>query len=257
MECWHMSGAGNTFMVFDGRDLKLDLSETAKKLCALKNADGCMALDHSECGDFRLHFYNRDGSRGEMCGNGSRCVCRFAHDHGMTADSMVIQTDSGLVLGWRLRETEYRVALNLPSVLELNRKPGCAYVELGAPGVPHAVLPTETLDMEALRPMAKALRQDAAFPKGANVNFYALDGKDYGRILTYERGVEDYTAACGTGAASVAAVLWAEGMLPEKRLRLTSQGGSLTVQLEEKERTLTGLYLDGPTEALEILDVTP
>lgn len=256
MECWHMSGAGNDFMVLDGRNLELDLSDTAKKLCALKNADGCMVLTQSECADFRLHFYNRDGSRGEMCGNGSRCVCRFAHDHGMTADSMVIQTDSGLVLGWRLGETEYRVALNLPSVLELERKPGCAYVELGAPGVPHAVLPMETLDTKALRPMARALRQDAAFPKGANVNFYALDGKDYGRILTYERGVEDYTQACGTGAASVAAVLWAQGRLPEKRLRLTSQGGALTVRLEEKEGKLTSIYLDGPAEVLEILDVT-
>ena len=73
MQCWHMSGAGNDFMVIDARGLTLDFEEMSKELCALSGADGFMAVDYSERADFKLHFYNSDGSRGEMCGNGSRC----------------------------------------------------------------------------------------------------------------------------------------------------------------------------------------
>ena len=86
MQCWHMSGAGNDFMVIDARGLTLDFEKMAKELCALSGADGFMAVDHSEKADFKLHFYNSDGSRGEMCGNGSRCICRFAYDHGIAGE---------------------------------------------------------------------------------------------------------------------------------------------------------------------------
>ena len=74
MRCLHMSGAGNDFMVIDARGLELDFPSLAKTLCAKTGADGFMALDNSEKADFRLHYFNADGSRGEMCGNGSRCI---------------------------------------------------------------------------------------------------------------------------------------------------------------------------------------
>ena len=74
MQAWYMSGAGNDFMVIDARGLVLDFSSLAKRLCEEADCDGFMAVDHSSIADFKLHFYNADGSRGEMCGNGSRCV---------------------------------------------------------------------------------------------------------------------------------------------------------------------------------------
>ena len=83
MEFWHMSGAGNDFVVTDARGKDLDFSALAQDLCGKTGADGFMALDHSAAADFRLHFYNSDGSRGEMCGNGARCICRFAYDRGI------------------------------------------------------------------------------------------------------------------------------------------------------------------------------
>ena len=139
MNVWYMNGAGNDFMVMDARDKQLDFSALALELCKLAGADGFMAVDHSDVADFRLHFYNSDGSRGEMCGNGARCICRFAHDTGLVGDTMVVQTDAGLVPGQRLDESTYRVRLNNPGILDLNRKGDIAYVELGNPGVPHAV----------------------------------------------------------------------------------------------------------------------
>ena len=80
MKVWHMSGAGNDFMVLDARDKTLNFEALAKELCAKTGADGFMAVDYASDADFTLHFYNSDGSRGEMCGNGSRCICRFAYD---------------------------------------------------------------------------------------------------------------------------------------------------------------------------------
>ena len=84
-----MNGAGNDFVVIDGRGLDLDLSALAKRACALKGADGFMALDDSDVADFRLHFYNADGSRGEMCGNGARCICRFGCELGVAGPEIL------------------------------------------------------------------------------------------------------------------------------------------------------------------------
>lgn len=258
MEIWHMNGAGNDFLVADCRGKKPDLSALARELCARHGVDGFMAVDISENADFRLHFYNSDGSRGEMCGNGSRCICRFAYEHGIAGEHMTVQTDAGTVYGWRLSETEYRVQLNAPTVLELGRKESVAYVELGCPGLPHAVTEVPGLlweQREELRQRAKKLRFDPAFPKGANVNFYTLLGEGHIRILSYERGVEDYTLACGTGTAATAAVLRAQGRLPGGQLVAENPGGVLTVTVEGEGGAITKLLLQGPAEVTEVFEI--
>ncbi len=258
MQCWHMSGAGNDFMVMDARGKNLDFSALAKQLCAQTGADGFMAVDDSDTADFRLHFYNSDGSRGEMCGNGSRCICKFAYDNGIAGQIMTVQTDAGIVPGWRLGENSYRVKLNNPGVLDLNRKGDTAYVELGAPGVPHGVkqIPGLCWEMaEALRPLSVQLRYAPEFPKGANVNFYDWIGENTVRVMTYERGVEDYTLACGTGSGSTAVVLWLQGKLPGGVLNLQNQGGTLTVTVSGKDGKVTDLLLEGPAEVIGIYDM--
>ena len=111
MKVYYMNGAGNDFMVIDARGLTLDYPALARKCCAITGADGFMATDVSDKADFRLHFYNSDGTRGEMCGNGARCICRFGHDIGLAGDVMTVETDAGLVPGWRLDENLYRVKL--------------------------------------------------------------------------------------------------------------------------------------------------
>ncbi len=258
MQCWYMNGAGNDFMVMDIRGAKLELSPIAVELCKLKDADGFMAVDVSQTADFRLHFYNADGSRGEMCGNGARCICRFAYDMGIAGPEMTVETDAGIVKGRRITQSQYLVRLNDPSVLELERKGDIAYVELGDPGVPHAVQEVRGLRWamcEMLRDHAKALRYDPAFPKGANVNLFTWLDEQTVRILTYERGVEDYTLACGTGSASVAAVLWAKGLLPGSVLTVKNRGGDLKVTVTGERGRINGLWLEGPTEVAEILNV--
>lgn len=258
MQCWYMNGAGNDFMVIDARGQEMDFSQLAVKLCKLTGADGFMAVQESEIADFRLHFYNSDGSRGEMCGNGSRCICRFAYEMGIAGETMTVQTDAGLVEGHRLSQEQYLVKLNNPSVLDLNRKEDVAYVELGNPGIPHAVVEQESLTWEMgdnLRPVAESLRHDPAFPKGANINFYSRLGENRVRILTFERGVEDYTLACGTGSASTALTLWARSLLPGGVLTLENRGGDLKVTVEGKNKTVEALWLEGPTKVTKIMEV--
>lgn len=256
MKVTYMNGAGNDFMVIDARGRELDFSKLAKQCCAITGADGFMAVDDSDAADFRLHFYNSDGSRGEMCGNGSRCICRYAYDQGIAGSEMTIQADAGLVYGWRQSEENFLVQLNNPSILEPERKSGIAYLELGNPGLPHTV--TEYLgdlwaDAELLRERMKALRYDPAFPKGANVNFFQRMGENEVRVLTYERGVEDFTLACGTGCGCVAALLWKlEG---KTELLAHNRGGDLKVYIEAQDGVIHRLLEEGPTQVVREYDL--
>lgn len=257
MKVYYMNGAGNDFMVMDGRGMNPDYSALAKEYCAMVGADGFMAVDYSRKADFKLHFYNADGSRGEMCGNGARCICRFAHTLGLVGDSMVVETDAGLVPGWRIDENQYRVQLNNPGVLDLHRKDDIAYVELGNPGVPHAVREYRGdlwADADTLHGEMEELRHDPAFPKGANVNYYQWVGPAEVRVLTFERGVEDFTLACGTGCGSVSSVLRLTGRLPEGRLLLHNRGGDLTVTVSG-DTEIQSLFLEGPTEIVKVYEL--
>ena len=258
MKIWYMNGAGNDFMVMDARGGAYDFQALSVELCKLANADGFMAIDHSEKADFKLHFYNSDGSRGEMCGNGARCICRFAHDLGLVGDSMVVETDAGLVPGWRLSESQYKVKLNNPGVLDPERLPGTAYVELGCPGVPHAVFQLREdiwANADALKARFEALRHDPAFPKGANVNAHQWIGEAEVRVLTFERGVEDYTLACGTGCGSIASTLWLKGKLPGNVLTAHNRGGTLKVTIGGENGEITSILLEGPTEVVKVYEI--
>ena len=122
MNVWYMNGAGNDFMVIDARGKELDFEKLALELCPITGADGFMAVDYSDKADFRLHFYNSDGTRGEMCGNGARCICRFAYDNGIAGENMVVETDAGeftvdtlpknlLLIGWKQSIRGYELTL--------------------------------------------------------------------------------------------------------------------------------------------------
>jgi len=131
--------------------------------------------------------------------------------------------------------------------------PDAAYVELGDPGIPHSVTEYPALewaDRENLLPKFLYFRDSEDFPKGVNVNFYRQLEPGRVRMLTFERGVEDYTLACGTGSASVAVCLWLKGQLPGGRLIAENPGGALHITVEGEKGIITGLYLEGPAETI-------
>ena len=264
MKIWKMHGAGNDFVIADGRALTLpdsSLPALAKLLCAPHTgvgADGMMLVVPAEKGgDYGMRFFNSDGSPGEMCGNGARCICRWGFEQGLAGDTQRVETTAGLVTGERIDRTRYRVRLNDPSVLDLHRavmidgtEYDCAYAELGDPGIPHAVLLLPDWDSwgeGSLRELGRALRYAGVFPKGANVSFVKLTGPDAVKAVTYERGVEDFTLACGTGCGSIAAALSLRGLVSGGNVTVSMPGGELGVSLTRTEDGVRDIFLTGPT----------
>lgn len=262
-----MQGAGNDFIIVNNRELGLPAEAfpaLARRICARRislGGDALMVADRPTGeGDLRMRFYNSDGSEGEMCGNGARCLARYAREKGLaTGETIRIETVAGLVLAWQVDRRTYRLRLNDPTVLDLDRPAQvdgrvypCAYVELGSPGLPHAVVPIpglDGMDRDRLRPLAAALRSHPVFPKGANVNFYDPEPDGWVRILTFERGVEDFTLACGTGSGSTAAVLTLRGLVSGP-VRFRSPGGELTVEVAREGNRVSGLFLLGDTNVV-------
>ena len=117
-------------------------------------------------------------------------------------------------------------------------------------------IPGLSWDMaDALRERAVSLRYAAEFPKGANINFYDWIGDTTVRVLTYERGVEDYTLACGTGCGSIASVLYTKGQLPGGVLTAVNKGGTLTVTIGSKVGAIDSILLEGPAETEKFYEI--
>ena len=217
-------------------------------------------------GDFKMLFFNSDGSVGEMCGNGSRCICRYGFENGLAKEAQAVETTAGMVFGRRIDRRLYRVRLNDPTTIKLDCpvevdgvRYNCSYVELGDPGLPHAVVPYHNLqnaDENELRELGRKIRWSPVFPKGANVNFYELTGEDRFYERTFERGVEDFTYACGTGTGSVAAVLALQGKVSGHQVRGDMTGGTLFIDLERVHSQITELCLTGPTNVVCTGEIT-
>lgn len=254
MKIWHMSGAGNDFLVVDARNKIFDMEKMAKQLCSSYGADGFMALDNSCIADIKLHFYNSDGSRAQMCGNGARCICRFAFDNRIVGEKMCVETDAGLIFGERIDDSVYKIKLNDPQNLKIDSNNGLDYVEVGVPHTCVEVSGVDWLKKDEFLLRARDIRFSSEYKNGTNVNFYSIIDKNTVKILTYERGVEDFTLACGTGSGAVAIVLWAQGRLNCGKVTVENQGGDLSVFVCENDEKIDAVYLVGNTEILKIFD---
>ena len=269
-----MNGAGNDFLIINNLEEKLPHSVFPHLACTLCHrhlsvgADGLMVVERSESGaDFKMLFYNADGSAGEMCGNGARCICRYGYEKGLSGETQMVETPSGTVTGERIDHRNYRIRLTDPSVVRLEypvevlgAEIPCSYVELGVPGLPHAVVRVEGLknkSLDELRELGRTLRYHNRFPKGANVNFYDIDAEDQLTLRTYERGVEDFTFACGTGTGSTVLVLTLMGKVSGKDVAVHNPGGLLRVSVDRTGNVIEHLRLTGPTNIVctgEVLD---
>ena len=256
-----MNGAGNDFIIVENLRGELDeqkLSRLARTLCDRRmsiGADGLMAVVPAKgTADYGMLFFNCDGSLGEMCGNGARCICRYGYEHQLAGETQTIETTAGLVTGERIDAQNYRIRLPQPQNLQYlaldvdGQKVGCMYLELGNPGIPHAVVQYPGLreaDERELFELGRKLRYHPAFPKGANVNFLEKLGENRFYERTWERGVEDFTYACGTGTgASVYAL--AESRQCGDPVQVEMKGGLLIVDIVREGKKCTDLLLTGP-----------
>lgn len=262
---YKMQGTGNDFIIINNIELKFPyetLVKLAKQICQRKisvGSDALMVVDTPQKGgDFRMIFFNADGTESEMCGNGARCLARYAFENQLANEEMQIETVAGMVYAKRLDQRNYQVQLNDPANIQealMFNDFLVDYVELGDPGIPHLVVPYENLSitpLASIQALAKSLRYWDYLPKGANVNFYEVLDNQEVVVRTFERGVEDFTLACGTGSGSTAYILAQKGLVQPEEVTIHVLGGTLKVKV-----TPDGLFLIGDTNIItkgEIMD---
>lgn len=258
---YKLQGAGNDFVVFDARggDLALDkLISAAPRICDRRfgiGADGVMALFPPRLDEhYEMIYRNANGSDAGMCGNGGRCIARLATHLGVSA------THRFSVHGhsYTAQVEPNHIDIHLPAKPQIQTISDEYFGQISIinTGTEHIVIQCEEdffYDSVKLRNFGRSLRFDERFaPKGTNVNFYTRH-EDSGRIrlATYERGVEDLTLACGTGALA-AAIVHAQINSPvniaNQRIIVENNGGNLTTSFNLSDGTATNLHLIGPAE---------
>ncbi len=266
-----MSGAGNTFIMMDGRALPdgVDLVRLAQQACDATlehgGADGFIAVDSADgADDFVMRYYNRDGSTGMMCGNGGRCAVRFAADHGLVPHPDNIRfTNAGVPYQAAITGLGVRVGFPDPRRFVLNRTLAVNGGELryhfADVGTPHAILFVDEAGLAAhvsdvdVAALGAAVRNHPDFaPDGANANFVEVRPNGQGIILrTFERGVEAETGACGTGAISCAIVAAMRYGLAAPVTVTTSSGAELRVDFRfGDEGGVTDVWLEGGADVM-------
>ena len=251
-----MHGAGNDFLLVDDRSLAFP-SHDVHGLCAIAarrtgvGCDGIILIQESDSADFRMRFINPDGLEVEMCGNGARCVARLAHELGLAPESMVIDTCAG-PLGAEIVGKLVRLHMTAPHGWRLAQKLEVDGQEIAYDfvntGVPHVVIKALEVDNCPVRDLGRRVRHHDSFaPTGTNVNFVAPTDLHSIVVRTYERGVEDETLACGTGAAACALIAARHGWI-EPPVEVTVRSGDvLTIDFKLHEGGAEDVTLLGPT----------
>jgi diaminopimelate epimerase len=255
VEFYKMSGTGNDFIVIDNRDDKISenhKSEFAASVCKRRlsiGADGILLVENSDKADFKMRYFNADGSEGSMCGNGARCIARYAALKRICETVMKIETLSGTIeaqvegnyVGIRMNPVTKRV---LNKTIDVDGEEiEVQYIELGTPGLPHTVVFERNLTKEeGIEELGRKIRFHEDFPGGTNVNFCNVLGKS--RILnrTFERGVEGETLACGTGAVAAACAAFLLRKCSNK-VTTETKGGILNVAILDEN--LQTIFLKG------------
>lgn len=249
-----MSGAGNDFVVFDNRDGRIPELRAmfVRQVCERRlgiGADGVLVLEPSDRADFRMRYYNADGGEAEMCGNGGRCISRYAHLRGIASDTMSFETVAGIHRSQVIGE-HVKLEMIDPSGAKLEFHMPLKDEELGAhfvnTGVPHVVAFVDDVDAVNVFDLGREIRYHSMFqPDGTNANFAQIVDPTHLRIRTYERGVEDETLACGTGTVAAALVGGLLGRLGSPIEAETRSGLILKVYFEIEEGALQNVFLEG------------
>jgi len=249
IEITKMVASGNDFVVVGrlagwpvGR-----LNKLAKDICDRKygaGADGLLVLGKSKKADVRMRIFNPDGSEAQMCGNGARCVAYYRGNR-----CVKIETKAGIIES-QVKANNVKIKLTDPKDIELDipvvidgRKIKVNFINTG---VPHAVILIQGLDRIDVVPMGRFIRYYSRFsPHGANVDFAEALSDDSLKIRTYERGVEDETLACGTGAVASAIIFALKTQAPNKIYVHTRGGEVLTVYFDRTAHKFFNVRLEG------------
>jgi diaminopimelate epimerase len=274
-----MQGTGNDFILIDewsGLQVpEAEKEDFVKRACARHfgiGSDGLIFAQKSEKADMFFGYYNPDGSKAEMCGNGIRCLAKYAYEHGLVEKAhMRIDTHAGVKdLDLEILEDvvlEVKVDMGKPQIkraeAQVSGEPDDTFIaqridvhgfeytitSVGM-GNPHAILFYEDINSLDVKNMGERIRNHTQlFPNGVNVHFIEKAGENKFKIRTYERGVEDETLACGTGicASAVAAVLTERADIKEP-IEFQARSGKLKIELKGSKTKPEKAHLIGPAE---------
>lgn len=254
-----MHGCGNDFIMIDNRKgimRALEISNFVKLVCRRRfhiGADGLILLENSEVATIKMRYFNSDGSEGEMCGNGARCIVKYASLLGLVKDVITFETLNGIYKGRILSE---RVQIKFPSLpikdFYLNQHSHSSEGEISYHhawvGVPHTLFIGDDIDdikSSDFIDWAYPIRHNKLISNsGTNVNKVEILNKNQIKIRTYERGVDDETYACGSGAVAsgIMSSLLGEVSSP---IEIYTKGGVLTVSFQIKEKYVQDILLEG------------
>lgn len=253
------SGAGNRFVVIDGRIMdasRFKRPDVVHALCLQNGTDGLMILENSQEADFRMEFFNPDGSSGMMCGNGGRCIVAFADLLGVKpfhSREYVFIAPDGLHRAEILAHMgeAKTVRLGMHDVAGATPQPEGYFLDTGARHLVTFVPDARTVDVAS---EGARLRRDPRFaPQGTNVDFVSVDPDGSLRVRTFEKGVEGETLACGTGITASAMAACLHGIPPGSeedgvlRYTLHACQDDLEVDFRRSGEGFSEVHLTGPT----------
>lgn len=240
-------GTGNDFIMIDNRAASFEKSTDEIALMCHRRfgigADGLILLENIADYDFKMVYYNADGNEGSMCGNGGRCIVKFAHDLGIIRKSTSFMATDGL---HEATVSGDIVSLKMMDVCEIQDLEKDSFINTGSP---HLIREVDNAAVFDVFTNGKQIRTSEYWlaKGGVNVNFFSAQGTNELFVRTYERGVEDETYSCGTGvtAAAIHVVLKNGFHTP---VAITTLGGNLKVDfaLDKTSRKATNVYLSGP-----------
>lgn len=249
-----MSGAGNDFIVIDNRDssIDFDIPRLAVALCSRRHgvgADGLLLVEPSAKAIFSMRYYNADGSFGGMCGNGGRCIARYAYAREIAPPLMKFEALDH-VYSAEVMDTSVKLWMKTPSNFRKNllvtsggEKFFGHFIDTGSP---HFVIESADLESTDVIRVGKAIRNHPIFtPEGCNVNFVSRQAHDILSIRTYERGVESETLACGTGSVASAIVYVLQHGLKSPVTLNVRSGEQLVVYFDFERGQFRNVILEG------------
>ncbi|MBI5416888.1 diaminopimelate decarboxylase [Candidatus Poribacteria bacterium] len=255
-----MSGTGNDFIIIDNRNkiIKKDLSLFAKQICDDKRAlgtDGLILVEDSKYANFMMRIFNKDGSEAEMCGNGARCVAKYAYDKKIVyTQNMSFETNSGMIYASINTDNNLaKIKMQDPVNLKIGFKIEGFKTEVNFinTGVPHAVIFINDLEKVDVQKTGNFIRNHKYFsPQGTNVNFVKILSKNKIKVRTYERGVEGETLACGTGSTA-SALIYAINYKVKSPIEVETFGNDiLKIYYKSSLNSFNEVYLEGSVELI-------
>lgn len=263
-----MAGGGNDFVIVDNRtEVVNDAVGLTRRICVAHlsvGADGLILIERSSKADFRMRYFNNDGSGGEFCANGTRCAARFAVMNGIAPQKMTIDTDAGIVGADVTDEAVVTLSLPAPRAFRAERPlrvdgkmiRGSSIVM----GVPHYIIfPDFDLWSHDIATVGRAIRfhPDLEPDGGANVNFVVVRSEHSIEVRTYERGVEAETLSCGSGVVASVATAALFGRVSSPVSVLTRSGITLRVAFKREGESIRDVRLTGDARWIYTAELTP